>query len=117
MLHVHISQVQELPSPPPSVQFDKFLLGGGGEGFDYGGLNSVFYHFLYIQSILKYICPQYELVNILMIEILKVVEKCKIYKNKRSREACGWPFDKKIAQVAGICQTLEICFQGGQGFP
>ena len=70
-----------------------------------------------LYSVDKYICPQYELVNILMIEILKVVEKCKIYQNKRSREACGWPFDKKIAQVAGICQTLEICLRGGGGNP
>ena len=53
---------------------------------------------------------------ILIIEILKVVEKCKIYQlEKGPREAWGWASDqKKFARLAGIYQILKIC-PGGAG--
>ena len=55
------------------------------------------------------ICYPYEFVDILIIEILKVVEKCKIYQNKGSQESLeAGHLTKKFAQVARICQILKI---------
>ena len=38
----------------------------------------------------------------LTIEILKLVEKCKIYQDKGTRKARGRRFEEKIFPVAGI---------------
>ena len=63
--------------------------------------------FTYFQLI--NICSQYEFVDILMIEILKVVEKCKIYKNKGSQVNLGAGHStKKIARVARIAKFLRF---------
>ena len=44
-----------------------------------------------------------------MIEILKVVEKCKMYKNKGSQGSLeAGHLTKKFARMAGICQILKI---------
>ena len=65
--------------------------------------------FTYFQLI--NICYPYEFVDtcILMIEILKVVEKCKIYYDKGSQRSLGaGHLTKKVAQVDSICQILKI---------
>ena len=44
-----------------------------------------------------------------MIEILKVVEKCKIYQNQGSQGSLGaGHLTRKFAQMARICQILKI---------
>ena len=64
---------------------------------------------------LIHICYPYHFVDILIIEILKVVEKCKIYQNKASQESLGWAFDKKICTGGQDLPNFENIPQGCQG--
>ena len=71
----------------------------------------MFYHFLYIQSI--NICPQYELVNILMIEILKVVGKCKIYQKKGPGKPVAGHLTKQLPRWLGYAKLWKFAFGVG----
>ena len=51
-----------------------------------------------------------------MIEILKVVEKCKIIKIKAPREVWGWTFNKKICNDGQDLPDFEDLCQGCQGW-
>ena len=57
------------------------------------------------------ICSPYIFVDIQMIEILKVAEKCKIYEIKGPRKARE-TFDRTFARVAWICQILNQVTSG-----
>ena len=57
-----------------------------------------------------HLCSPYKFADILIIVILKVVEKCKIYQNKECQKSPGvGNWTKKFTRVAIICQILKIC--------
>ena len=60
-------------------------------------------------------CSPYKFVDILMVEILKVVEKCKIYQIKVPKKSGSCAFDKKIFPCGCNLPNFEDLPWGCQG--